>query len=63
VSRAHLSGKHGRLALSRAVRRDCLLLLRDKALAGDVLAAAEIVKIGVLIDAVTAQAAADRSAA
>jgi hypothetical protein len=49
--------------LSRAVRRDCLLLLRDKALAGDVLAASEIVKIGVLIDAVTAQAAADRSAA
>jgi hypothetical protein len=63
MSRAHLSGKHGRVPLSRAVRRDCLLLLRDKALAGDVLAAAEIVKIGLMVDAVAGQAAADRPAA
>jgi hypothetical protein len=59
MSRQHLSGKHGRLPLSRAVRRDCLLLLRDKALAGDTIAAAELIKISIMVDAVTAQAAWD----
>jgi len=46
-----------------AVRRDCLFMLRDKALAGDVLAAAELVKIQIMIDAVAAQGASPAGAA
>jgi hypothetical protein len=63
MSRQHLSGKHGALPLSAQTRRRCLLMLRDKDLAGDTIAAAELIKIGFLIDAAAAQTAADRPAA
>jgi hypothetical protein len=56
MSRAHLSGKHGALPLSAQTRRRCLLLLRDLALAGDAVAAAELLKIGMLADEIEARA-------
>jgi hypothetical protein len=65
MSRAHLNGKHGALPMSKSTRQRCLLMLRDLALSGNAVAAAELVKIGMLADEIAARSAiaADRPAA
>lgn len=49
-------GQHGALPMSKETRKRCLLLLRDMALGGNPVAAAELVKIGMLADEIAARA-------